>query len=136
MSTEKQAYQRLKALEPSAFWQRVENSVGTGFPDVFYRGQLLGLGGQSTDAWIENKVGHVRSDGTVICRKMRPSQHAWLTGYTGRGGRGMIAVYAGGALGVGNFTHQVWTGLRDGELTWDEWLTYCLIKGGHVREDS
>lgn len=134
MSTERQAYQRLKALEPGAFWQRVENSVGTGCPDVFYRGQLLGRNGVATDAWIENKVGHVRKDGTVICRKLRPSQHAWLTGYTARGGRGLVAVYADGTLGVGPFTHQTWTGLRDGELAWIEWLTYCLFNG-HVREE-
>lgn len=89
MATEREAYDRLRRQQPRAFWQRVENGVGPGTPDVFYMN-----GGRC--AWIENKVGHYSKTKKTIrvpASKLRPSQCAWLTSYVQKGGIGLVSIW-------------------------------------------
>ena len=87
MSDERRAYYRLKNLYPDAHWQRIENSVGVGCPDV-----NVCLKGK--EVWIELKEGRVNKQGRV-CIKVRPAQRAWVMRRLRSGGNVFLAVCLG-----------------------------------------
>jgi hypothetical protein len=63
MNTEKALYKYLKQKLPQAHWQRFENAVGTGQPDV-------NVAYKEREAWLELKC-----SSNVL---LQPSQNAWL----------------------------------------------------------
>lgn len=67
---EKLVYHWLRSHHPSAHWQRVENTVGTGVPDV--NGCKNGV-----EVWVELKEGVKLSSG-IVRIKIRREQNAWL----------------------------------------------------------
>jgi hypothetical protein len=133
MTTEKDAFKYLSRMAPShCLLQRVENSVGTGLPDVFFRTR-------GAEGWIENKVG-VLSRGSrrnmdpsnsfkvrVPKSKLRPEQAAWLTSYTGLGGNGYIFVFIPPGLHslMLPFSTYHWEALGDARQLWF-WKKMCV----------
>lgn len=108
--TEGNVYDQLRKLNHKAKWQRVENAVGPGTPDVWfcYKGQGI---------WIENKVGY-RSERKKTIRvpkdKLRPGQCAWMTDCQLHGGMAMVAIYAKPTLYVVDFSLFIWSRLGEG----------------------
>lgn len=90
-------YEPLKRNLPEIDWQRIENVVGTGVPDI--NGCANGI-----EFWIEAKIG------TSGAFEIRPAQIAWLTRRYNRGGRVFVAVRERDTLsiykpdGAGKFT--------------------------------
>jgi len=84
MTDERRAYHRMKRAFPQADWQRVENRVGSGAPDVnvCYKG---------VEMWVENKEGRLNLDGRVRA-KIRPAQRAWATRRMNAGGQVRMAL--------------------------------------------
>jgi len=68
---ERRAYHRMKRAFPQADWQRIENRVGSGAPDV-------NVCHQGVEMWIELKEGRIGRDNCVRVR-IRPPQRAWAT---------------------------------------------------------
>lgn len=82
---ERTIYDRLKAHNPLAHWQRIENAVGVGAPDV-------NVCHKGKEAWLELKVDR----GSVL---IRPAQHAWSVRRVMQGGIvWLLAINADGAL--------------------------------------
>lgn len=93
MATEKQAYNRLrekiKQTGRAFMVQRIENVVGTGVPDNFWRTYQL-------EGWCETKVGLINKAKQTVRvprHKLRTEQRAWLERYTHLGGRAYIHLF-------------------------------------------
>lgn len=80
-------YKQFKKI-PDLDWQRVENGVGSGTPDleVCYRG--VGF-------WVELKVAEERKTKGMCHVKYRPLQVPWLERRTSKGGRAYALIQHG-----------------------------------------
>lgn len=112
MTTEKNAFAHLKRIAPKTCrLSRIENSVGTGVPDCFFRSY-------HREGWIENKVGLLQQDRTLIKvghGKLKPAQEAWLTAYVARGGHAYVHLFVSTKLFfLLPFSYDVWANLRTG----------------------
>lgn len=85
-------YHWLKNRYPTAFWQRFENVVGTGVPDVY-----CCFSGRST--WFELKEGALikpRGSTKKVFKLLKPvnaEQQAWMHRLSATGGHVVIAVW-------------------------------------------
>lgn len=69
-------------------WQRVENAVGSGTPDVE-------VCFRSVSFWIELKIAEPYKTKDAFKVKFRPLQVPWLTRRTNRGGRAFVLIREG-----------------------------------------
>lgn len=76
----------IRSIRPfGATIQAIESGgTGNGIPDVFVQYQ-------GASAWIEFKIGAVRSERVEI--KFRPGQLAWMNGYEENGGVAILGIY-------------------------------------------
>lgn len=86
MRPEQRLYERIKKGMPWVHWQRFEDTLSSGIPDL--NGCYQGV-----EVWIEAKV--AKPSGKVA---MRPAQVAWLTQRWASGGRAWILVERGDRL--------------------------------------
>lgn len=84
-------YHWLRSRHPTAHWQRVENTVGTGIPDV-------NACKDGVEIWVELKEGVKLMSGVVRLR-IRKDQNAWLSRRHRAGG----LVYLGIRVGKHNY---------------------------------
>ena len=84
--TEKNLWKKLKTVLPGAA-DRMENTAGTGFPDVYGDSGFRSY-------WVEMKVAstQVASDGTKALKLLRPTQVVWLRRHVSRGATCLLAV--------------------------------------------
>lgn len=111
---ESRAYKRLKAMHPTAHWQRFESYTGVG---VFDANACKG----GVEIWVENKeVSDVKERHLdwVVKAKVRPSQIAWQALHAEHGARTFVALMIGKTLMVlpGELLKPLKSGVKYGIL--------------------
>jgi hypothetical protein len=106
---ESRAYKRLKAMHPTAHWQRFESWSGVG---VFDSNACQ----DGVEIWVENKeIKPVknRHDDWLVKTKVRPSQVAWEALRRRAGGKTFVALVIGPDLCIieGKFMKELKEGI-------------------------